>query len=113
MGYIVVGLVGLGVAAVLKSMQRPVRSDAVISTIALSHTYMVFSLVLGLIYSAFGVNSSTTFGVAGLLCTLLPIYSGIRTLGRGNAFLAPLLATCVGAALLACWRLIMFFSFHA
>ena len=53
------------------------------------------------------MSSSAVFGIAGLLCTLLPIYSGLRTLGKQNAFFAPLIVTVIGVLLLGVWNLIM------
>lgn len=110
-GYIAVGLIGALLTFILAALGKKSRLDQVISNIALSHTYMTFSVILGLVYSLFGYNSAATFGITGLLCTLLPIYAGIRTLTKGSSFLAPLLATVVGVLLLAAWQLIMYISF--
>lgn len=110
-GYIAVGLIGTLITFILAFLKKNSRLDQVITTIALSHTYMTFSVILGLIYSLFGYNSAATFGITGLLCTLLPIYAGIRSLSKENTFLAPILATVVGVLLLASWQLIMLISF--
>ena len=107
-GYAAVAGTGYLVHLIMKKLKIKVRFDQITSCIAMSHTYMVFSLVLGFIYRIFGAGSSAAFGVAGFLCTLLPIYSGLRTLGRGNAFFAPLMATLIGTILLFIWRLLMF-----
>jgi hypothetical protein len=84
--------------------------DKVISIIALSHTYMGFSMILGLVYGIFGNSSPTSFGIVGLLCTLLPIYSAIRILGKRNVFIAPVLASFTGILLLAGWQLILYIN---
>ncbi len=110
-GYIAVGLIGALLTLILASLGKKTRLDQVISSIALSHTYMTFSVILGLIYNLFGYNSAATFGITGLLCTLLPIYAGIRSLSKRSTFLAPILATVVGVLLLASWQLIMYISF--
>ena len=106
-GYITVGLIGRLTSYILGLTKRKVSYGSAISCIAMSHTYMFISLVMGFIYRAFGMNSSAVFGIAGLLCTLLPIYSGLRTLGRQGAFFAPLMATLIGVLLLGVWNLIM------
>lgn len=106
-GYLAVGLAGWLVSFVLAQIRMDTRMDQVISLIAMSHTYMVVSMVLGLIYNLFGNSSSASFGIPGLMCTLLPIYSGIRSLGRGKAFLPPLLATATGVLLIFTWQLIL------
>ncbi len=106
-GYIIVGLIGVIIDFILSYYKMNLRTDQVISLIALSHTYMVFSVVLGLIYSIFGNSSSAAFGISGLLCTLLPIYAGVRTLGKGRAFMPPLLATLAGVILLGSWQMIL------
>lgn len=106
-GYIMVGIIAAIIDFILSYMKMDLRFDQVVSLIALSHTYMVFSVVLGLIYSIFGNSSSATFGISGLLCTLLPIYAGIRTLGKGRAFMPPLIATLAGVILLGSWQLIL------
>jgi hypothetical protein len=106
-GYVMVGLIGALIDFILSRMKFDLRFDQVVSLIALSHTYMVFSVVLGLIYGLFGNSSSAAFGISGLLCTLLPIYAGIRTLGRGRAFMPPLFATLAGVILLGSWQLIL------
>ena len=106
-GYIVVGLVGFLLKLLLVSTKKLIRTDQIISVVALSHTYMTFSVILGLIYNLFGYSSSASFGITGLLCTLLPIYAAIRSLNKKRVFLAPLLATLVGVILLASWQLIL------
>lgn len=106
-GYIMVGIIGVIIDFILSYYKMNLRADQVISLIALSHTYMVFSVVLGLIYNLFGNSSSAVFGISGLLCTLLPIYAGVRTLGKGRAFMPPLLATLAGVILLASWQMIL------
>jgi len=106
-GYIMVGVIGAIIDFILSRSKMELRFDQVVSLIALSHTYMVFSVVLGLIYNLFGNSSAATFGISGLLCTLLPIYAGVRTLGRGKAFMPPLLATLAGVLLLGSWQLII------
>jgi hypothetical protein len=68
---------------------------------------MVFSLILGFIYRAFGLSSSATFGIAGLLCTLLPIYTGLRAIKGKSAYFAPMIATLIGTMLIGVWGLIM------
>ncbi|MFO7611038.1 MAG: hypothetical protein R6W99_00925 [Clostridia bacterium] len=106
-GYLVVGFIGWMLAYILAYLGYEMAPDKVIALIAMSHTYMVFSVLLGLIYNLFGNSSSASFGIAGLLCTLMPIYAGIRTLGKGKAFLPPLIATLVGVILLFSWQLIL------
>lgn len=106
-GYIMVGVVGAVIDFILSYFKIELRFDQVVSLIALSHTYMVFSVLLGLIYNLFGNSSSATFGISGLLCTLMPIYAGIRTLGKGRAFMPPLMATLAGVILLGSWQLIL------
>lgn len=106
-GYITVGLIGLLTSYLMGIIRKKVSWDKTISCIAMSHTYMAMSLVLGFIYRIFGASSSAVFGIAGLLCTLLPIYSGLRTLGKQNAFFAPLMATLIGVILLGVWNLII------
>jgi len=106
-GYIMVGVIGAIIDFILSRSKMELRFDQVVSLIALSHTYMVFSVVLGLIYNLFGNSSAATFGISGLLCTLLPIYAGVRTLGKGRAFMPPLLATLAGVLLLGSWQLII------
>jgi hypothetical protein len=106
-GYVAVGLAGWLISFVLAQIRMETRMDQVISLIAMSHTYMVVSMILGLIYNLFGNSSSASFGIPGLMCTLLPIYSGIRSLGKGKAFLPPLLATATGVMLIFTWQLIL------
>lgn len=106
-GYIMVGVIGAIIDFILSYYKIDLRFDQVVSLIALAHTYMVFSVLLGLIYNLFGNSSAATFGISGLLCTLLPIYAGVRTLGKGRAFMPPLLATVAGVILLASWQLIL------
>ena len=106
-GYIMVGVIGAIIDFILSQSKMELRFDQVVSLIALSHTYMVFSVVLGLIYNLFGNSSAAVFGISGLLCTLLPIYAGVRTLGKGRAFMPPLLATLAGVILLGSWQLII------
>ncbi len=106
-GYVMVAVIGAIIDFILSHSKMDLRFDQVVSLIALSHTYMVFSVVLGLIYNLFGNSSAAAFGISGLLCTLLPIYAGVRTLGRGRAFMPPLLATLAGVILLASWQLII------
>lgn len=106
-GYIMVGVIAAIIDFILSYMKMDLRFDQVVTLIALSHTYMVFSVVLGLIYNLFGNSSSAAFGISGLLCTLLPIYAGIRTLGKGRAFMPPLIATLAGVILLGSWQLIL------
>ncbi len=106
-GYATVAGIGALVTYILGKMKTEIRYDQITSCIALSHTYMVMSLVMGFIYRMFGASSSATFGIAGLMCTLLPIYSGLRTLGRGRSFFAPLMATLIGALLLIVWKFLM------
>ena len=106
-GYIIVGIIGAILDFILSHNKMEVRFDQVVSLIAMSHTYMIFSLVLGLLYNIFGNSSAATFGISGLLCTLLPIYAGIRTLGKGRAFMPPLMATLAGIILLGSWQLIL------
>lgn len=106
-GYIMVCIIGAIIDFILSYFNIKLRFDQVVSLIALSHTYMVFSVFLGLIYNLFGNSSAATFGIAGLLCTLMPIYAGIRTLGKGRAFMPPLMATLAGVILLGSWQLIL------
>jgi len=106
-GYIAVGAIGFIIAFILARLGMDIRSDQVITLISMAHTYMLFSVVLGLIYRIFGSGSSSVFGITGLLCTLLPIYAGIRILGKGRAFLPPMLATLAGILLLLSWQLIL------
>lgn len=106
-GYIIVGIIGAIIDFILSYYKIELRFDQVVSLIALSHTYMLFSVLLGLIYNIFGNSSSATFGISGLLCTLLPIYAGVRTLGKGRAFMPPLMATLAGVILLSSWQLIL------
>ncbi len=105
-GYTVNLFIGVSLTWILRSIKRRIEYDNVISCISLSHTYMFFSLVLGFIYRIFDPSISVSFGVAGVLCTLLPIYSGIRNLGSKNPFVPPLLATYVGVIMLFFWKLI-------
>jgi len=107
MGYIFVAAIGWLLTLILNNLGNYLRNDQVISLIALSHTYMVSSVLLGLIYNIFGHSSSASFGIAGLMCTLLPIYAGIRTLSKNRVFLAPILATLVGILLLVSWQFII------
>ncbi len=107
LGYIVNLFIGITLTWILRSIKHRLEYDNVISCISLSHTYMFFSLILGFLYMFFDPASSVTFGVTGVLCTLLPIYSGIRNLGSKHAFIPPLLATYVGVIMLFCWKLIM------
>lgn len=106
-GYIFVAGIGWLLTLILNNLGNYLRNDQVISLIALSHTYMASSVVLGLIYNIFGNSSSASFGIAGLMCTLLPIYAGIRTLSRNRVFLAPILATLIGILLLVSWQFII------
>lgn len=106
-GYIAVGAIGFVIAMILARLGMDIRSDQVITLISMSHTYMLFSVLLGLVYRIFGSSSASAFGIAGLLCTLLPIYAGIRILGKGKTFLPPLLATLTGILLLFSWQLIL------
>lgn len=106
-GYVMVGIIGALIDFILSYFKMDVRFDQAVTLIAMSHTYMIFSLVLGLIYNLFGNSSSAAFGISGLLCTLLPIYAGVRTLGKGRAFMPPLMATLAGIILLASWQLIL------
>ncbi len=106
-GYLAVGFIGWVVSFILAKIRFDTRLDQVVSLIAMSHTYMFFSVVFGFIYNLFGNSSSASFGIAGLMCTLLPIYSGIRSLGKGKAFLPPLLATLTGIVLIFTWQLIL------
>lgn len=106
-GYIMVGVIGAIIDFILSYFKIELRFDQVVSLIALSHTYMVFSVLLGLIYNLFGNSSSAAFGISGLLCTLMPIYAGIRTLGKGRAFMPPLMATLAGVILLGSWQMIL------
>lgn len=106
-GYIAVGAIGFIIAFILARLGMDIRSDQVITLISMAHTYMLFSVVLGLLYRIFGSSSASTFGITGLLCTLLPIYAGIRILGKDKAFLPPLLATLTGVMLLFSWQLII------
>jgi len=107
MGYIFVAVTGWLLTLILNNLGNYLRNDQVISLIALSHTYMASSVLLGLIYNIFGHSSSASFGIAGLMCTLLPIYAGIRTLSKNRVFLAPTLATLVGILLLISWQFIL------
>lgn len=106
LGYIVNLIIGVTLTWILRSIKRRIEYDNVISCISLSHTYMFFSLILGFIYRIFDPSASVSFGVAGVLCTLLPIYAGIRNLGSKNPFIPPLLATYVGVVMLFFWKLI-------
>lgn len=106
-GYVAVGLIGMLVTFIVGKLKAEVRFDQIASCIAMSHTYMVFSLVIGFIYRLFGASSSAVFGIAGLMCTLMPIYAGLRTLGKGKPFFAPLLATLIGVLLIVIWKLLM------
>ncbi len=106
-GYIAVGAVGFVIAFILARLGMDIRSDQVITLISMAHTYMLFSVLLGLIYRIFGSSSSSVFGITGLMCTLLPIYAGIRILSKNKAFLPPLLATLTGIMLLFSWQLII------
>ena len=106
LGYIVNLFIGVTLTLLMRTINRRIEYDNVISCISLSHTYMFFSLVLGFIYRIFDPTSSVAFGVTGVLCTLLPIYAGIRNLGSKNPFIPPLLATYVGVVMLLCWKLI-------
>lgn len=106
-GYIAVGAIGFLIAFILARMGMDIRNDQVITLIAMSHTYMLFSVLLGLIYRIFGSSSASAFGITGLLCTLLPIYAGIRILGKKKAFLPPLLATLAGVLLLFSWQIVI------
>jgi len=106
LGYAVNLFIGVSLTWILRYIRRRIEYDNVISCISLSHTYMFFSLILGFIYRIFDPSASVSFGVAGVLCTLLPIYAGIRNLGSKNPFVAPLLATYVGVIMLFFWKLI-------
>jgi hypothetical protein len=106
LGYTVNLFIGITLTWILRSIKRRIEYDNVISCISLSHTYMFFSLVLGFIYRIFDPSISVSFGVAGVLCTLLPVYSGIRNLGNKNPFAAPLLATYVGVIMLFFWKIV-------
>lgn len=110
LGYVTVLLISLLLTFLLTFWKIKLRIDQTISCVALSHTYMTFSTVLGLIYIIFGNISPTSFGIAGLLCTLLPIYAGIRSLGRSNTFIAPILASIAGVLMLAGWQLILYIN---
>jgi hypothetical protein len=87
-----------------------IRADHAISCVSMSHTYMTFSVVLGLVYSIFGSISPSSFGIAGLLCTMLPIYAAIRSLGNKNAYMPPVLASVIGVLMLAGWQLILYIN---
>ena len=106
-GYIINMFMGFSLALLLRLMKREVRYGNVIAHISLSHTYKFFSLIIGFIYMLFGTNVSASFGIAGLLCTLMPIYSGIRGLVKGKPFVPPLLATYAGLLMLVCWKAII------
>lgn len=106
-GYIAVGVIGFVIAYILARLGMDITSDQVITLISMAHTYMLFSVLLGLIYRIFGSSSSSVFGITGLMCTLLPIYAGIRMLAKDKAFLPPLLATLTGIMLLFSWQLII------
>jgi len=107
-GYAAVGVIGFLIAFILARLGMDIRSDQVITLISMAHTYMLFSVILGLIYRIFSSSvSSSVFGISGLLCTLLPIYAGIRILGKDKAFLSPLLASLAGVMLLFSWQLII------
>ena len=110
LGYVVNAIIGVSLTWILRLIKRRIEYDNVITCISLSHTYMFFSLILGFIYRLVDSGASVTFGVAGVLCTLLPIYAGIRNLGSKNPFIPPLLSTYVGVIMLFFWRLIMFIS---
>jgi hypothetical protein len=97
-GYIFVGAICFIMTFILSYLGKELKNDQVISLIALSHTYMASSMFLGLIYNIIGFN---------LMCTLLPIYAGIRTLSKRKPFMAPLLTTLVGVLLLMSWQLII------
>jgi len=109
-GYIVNLIIGISLTWILRLIKKRIEYDNVITCISLSHTYMLFSLILGFIYRIFDKGLSVTFGITGVLCTLLPIYSGIRNLGTKHPFIPPLLATYVGVIMLFFWKLIMFLS---
>ncbi len=109
-GYAVNFIIGITLTFILKLIKKRIEYDNVITCISLSHTYMFFSLVLGFIYRIFDKSISVTFGVTGVLCTLLPIYSGIRNLGTKHPFIPPLLATYVGVIMLFFWKLIMYLN---
>lgn len=110
LGYLCVLVISMILAFLFLLWGIKSKPDKVISIIALSHVYMVFSMLLGLLYGIFGNSSPTSFGVVGLLCTLLPIYSAIRILGKKNVFAAPVLASFTGLLLLAGWQLILFIN---
>ena len=63
-GYIVVGIIGALIDFILSYYKIDLRFDQVVSLIALAHTYMVFSVLLGLIYNLFGNSSAATFGIS-------------------------------------------------
>ena len=106
-GYIAVGVIGFLIAFILARLGMDIRSDQVITLISMSHTYMLFSVLLGLVYRIFGSSSASAFGITGLLCTLLPIYAGIRILGKNKVYLPPLLATLTGVLLMFSWQMII------
>lgn len=60
-GYIAVGLISWMLNLILSALGKALHTDQVISLIALSHTYMTFSVVLGLIYNLTGNSSSDSF----------------------------------------------------
>ena len=109
-GYVVNLIIGITLTWILRMIKRRIEYDNVITCISLSHTYMFFSLVLGFIYRIFDKGAAVTFGITGVLCTLLPIYSGIRNLGTKHPFIPPLLATYVGVIMLFFWKLIMYLN---
>ena len=84
-----------------------ITTGRTIACVALSHTYMTFSMILGLLYFIIGKGSPTAFGITGLLCTLLPIYSGIRKLTGKNAFTAPILVSFIGVLMLIGWNIVL------
>ena len=106
LGYIFNLLAGFLTTIILNMIKRKIKMDNVVSCIALSHTYMFFSVALGFIYRIFSISSAVVFGVAGLMCTLLPIYSGIRSLDD-SPFVSPLLTTFIGVLLLGCWKILI------
>jgi hypothetical protein len=107
LGYFCVLAISCLLVPLLAIWKIRIRTDQAVSCVALSHTYMVLSAVIGLVYSIFGSISPSSFGITGLLCTMLPIYSAIRSLGNKKAFAAPVLASVVGVLMLAGWQLIL------
>jgi|GEM_PF-1632855 len=107
LGYICVMIASILLSFMLMLFGVFIKVDSVITCVALSHTYMAFSMILGLVYFIFMKGTPTTFGITGLLCTLMPIYSGIRKLAGKNPFTAPIVASVIGVLMLAGWRLVL------